>query len=211
MENDQYLMNEMDEMDETNYFYNIIQNKIDESSHKDKIKLIRNKNVFSWLYGNIDFLKKFCYNNKISELKKAEDEWGKKIMENSKTMWSGVFGETVCKELLLLLDIESNKPLKKCGIKPDLETNEYIIEVKNGTYFTNGTAHEKILGVPYKYRNILEVYNKPLFIVCFGRAEKYIKKLGLIDYEQENEFIQLYNKKGIYFIGFKDLIKKITQ
>jgi hypothetical protein len=50
------------------------------------------------------------------------------------------------------------------------------MEVKCGTYYTNGTAHEKILGCPFKYADIPILYSKPLKIVCIGGAEKICRE-----------------------------------
>ena len=49
----------------------------------------------------------------------------------------------------------------------------YYVEVKAGAYTVGGTAHEKILGVPFKYEKIVEKKSKPVLILCIGSAEKF--------------------------------------
>ena len=116
--------------------------------------------VQSWLSGTL----------KMS--KSQEDEWGRKIVAPFRSnkevkAWSGLLGETLIQEMFP----GGWKPEKKKNLKPDWETINYIIEVKTQSWFTPGTAGEKILGVFIKYRNIPELYGKPLLVVCFGRAE----------------------------------------
>ena len=56
----------------------------------------------------------------------------------------------------------------------------YYVEVKAGAYTVGGTAHEKILGVPFKYEKVVEKTNKPVLILCIGSAEKFGWKYGLL-------------------------------
>lgn len=123
--------------------------------------MLSNQTVRSWLLGNV----------KMSKIQ--ENEWGRALVapyrpKNSKAeAWSGVLGEQLIKEMYP----DGWKPVKLNGHKPDWETKDCIIEVKTQSWFTPGTAGEKILGVPVKYRNLPALYNKPLVIVCFGKAE----------------------------------------
>ena len=57
------------------------------------------------------------------------------------------------------------------GYHPDIETDDFVYEVKGQRYFMGGTASEKVLGVPYKYADIPEIYGKPLKIVCVAYQE----------------------------------------
>ena len=88
-------------------------------------------------------------------LKDNEFEWGKKMLllknKNIKVnkQWTNKFGEYICEEIYTLLDKNVYIPKKINHFQPDLETDNEIIEVKTGTYGTEGTAHEKILGVPF--------------------------------------------------------------
>ena len=61
----------------------------------------------------------------------------------------------------ILLDKIVKKPVKKENKQPDWEIDDSILEVKTQTFFTSGTAGDKILGCPFKYANIPELYGKP--------------------------------------------------
>ena len=199
--------------------YETVLTVVEKSLNKDKIVLLKNVEVLQWMLQDFTFLHK---NQKVKKsiMKELEDKWGKNIIEtcllknNINKMWSGVFGEALCKELLLLLDFNITKPKKIGHIEPDLEIDDFIIEIKNGTYFTGGTAHEKILGTPYKYRDVHKLYNKSLFVICLGQAEKYCREIGFLPGEKEQtesqkEFMDFFNKNNINFIGSIDLIDKI--
>ena len=60
------------------------------------------------------------------------------------------------------------KPTKKNHYQPDLETE--ILEVKSQSFYTSGTAGEKILGCHFKYCEIPELYGKNLFIYLHRRS-----------------------------------------
>ena len=102
-----------------------------------------------------------------------ENEWGRALVEQYRPKkskakaWSGILGEQLIRELYP----DGWSPVKLGGFKPDWETKDFLIEVKTQSWFTKGTAGEKILGVPVKYRNLPALYKKPLVIVCFARAE----------------------------------------
>jgi hypothetical protein len=53
----------------------------------------------------------------------------------------------------------------------DLETDNYLYEVKTRNYTTPGTIGEKILGTPYKYSQIYKFSKKPILIVLVGFQE----------------------------------------
>lgn len=208
-------------LDETKrVVYDTVKSVVDKSANNDKIVLLKNKEVLQWMMEDFTFLNR---NNEVkkSKMKELEDEWGKNIVreltkKDIKKMWTGDFGEALCKELLLVLDYNIKNPEKKGHIDPDLETDEYIIEVKNGTYFTGGTAHEKILGIPYKYRDVYKLYNKPLLVVSLGQAEKYCREVGFLNGEKEldekqKEYMDFFNKNNIYFIGSMNLINMILR
>jgi len=117
-----------------------------------------------------------------TKLTAAEAKWGKKTLQSAfpgevqaEKMWTGKIGETIVQEHFP----EGWKPEKKGGMQPDWETREYVYEVKTQSYFTSGTAGEKILGVPLKYRNIPDLYGKPLRILCLAGAEEIAVKFEL--------------------------------
>ena len=91
---------------------------------------------------------------------------------------------------------------------PDFESDKFIIEVKTQTYFTSGTASEKIIGCPFKYADVPLLYNKPLKIICIGGAEKALLEFDIINCSSETKkrFLQIYRDNGIEFMSFRDLI-----
>lgn len=125
---------------------------------------------------------------------------------NINKQWTNLFGEYVSKEFLKNV----KKPKNISGYQPDFEDENYIWEIKTGTYLTGGTAHEKILGCPFKYCEIPELYGKPLKILCIGGAEKICKeKYKNINCENKNltkiKFLDFYKSQGIEFVGFSFL------
>jgi hypothetical protein len=128
--------------------------------------------------------------------------------------WTGPFGQHVCEEIYILLGKKCTKPLKKEGHEPDHEVDEAIVEVKTQTYYTTGTAGEKILGVPLKYAEVPVLYEKPLFIVCLGGAEKVCREkyliLGPKTTPKRKECLEFYKTNlQVEFIGATDLLNSI--
>jgi len=188
------------------------------SNNKDpRITLLRNKNVVQWLFGDLSFLG----SGKKKELKALEDIWGRKTMKQRRPdlkmdkQWTNLFGEYICEEIYFLYGKVVSKPEKKNRLQPDKEIDDAIIEVKTETYYTEGTAGEKILGVPFKYSEVPTLYGKPLKILCIGGAEKACReqygnlpgpKLSLI----KKNILDLYRERGIEYIGMSDLMKELT-
>jgi hypothetical protein len=139
-----------------------------------KMKLLSEPTVVQWLHGDLSFLDE--------QSKESEDKWGRSMLKKLRPdlkldkQWTNRFGEYLCEDLYTLLGKRVSKPVKKHHFQPDLETEDCIIEVKTQTFFTSGTAGEKILGVPFKYAEIPILYSKPLKIVCLGGAEKLSKE-----------------------------------
>jgi hypothetical protein len=133
-----------------------------------KIVLFRNSNVVNWIFGDLSFI---IENIPKSKYKEKEDEWGRNVLKIKRPdlvldkQWTNKFGEHIIEELYMLINKPINKPNKINHLQPDLESEDFIIEVKTQTYYTTGTASEKILGTPYKYADIPTLYNKPLKIV----------------------------------------------
>ncbi len=103
------------------------------------------------------------------------------------------------------------KPERKNHYEPDRETNQFIVEAKTETFFTTGTAGEKILGCPFKYAEVPKLFGKPLRILCMGGAEKaareeYGNLPGLKMSEDKKEFIDFFKAKQIEFVGATDLL-----
>ena len=142
------------------------------------IVLLKQKQVLQWIFDDKSFLPKTDKRN----LKNVEDEWGKKMLKLKRPdlkldgQWTNKFGEHIAEESYEILGKNPKSAIKMTNLMPDLETDDYIVEVKTQTYFTSGTAGEKILGTPFKYRNVPVLYKKPLLIMCIGGAEKMCKE-----------------------------------
>ena len=187
--------------------YNIIQNKSD-----SRIILLRDKNILKWLFGDLSFIKKS---------KNEEDIWGRNVLKIRRKdlkldkQWTNKFGEHICEEIFYLLEKNISIPKKKKHFQPDLENDEYIIEVKTGTYYTTGTASEKILGTPLKYCEIPELYNKKLQIICVGGAEKICReKFCILGNCKKNskikQFLDFYKQHNIEYVAMTDMLKNLV-
>ncbi len=181
------------------------------------IVLLKQKQVLQWIFDDKSFLPKTEKRN----LKNVEDEWGKKMLKLKRPdlkldgQWTNKFGEHIAEELYEILGKNPKSVIKMTNLMPDLETDDYIVEVKTQTYFTSGTAGEKILGTPFKYRNVPVLYKKPLLIMCIGGAEKMCKEnYGILcknKDERASEFIDFYKSMGIEYIGITDILKTIKK
>lgn len=203
-----------------------------ESSEQKSISLLLNKDVLRWIQGDLSFLPE--PENKVSgnskngkpkyektkkqiedERKKNEDAWNIAVMKEKRPDLSlktqskfGPFGEELCKEYFILTGkFDNSHPKKMNGHQLDLETKDEMIESKCGSYYTTGTAGEKILGVPYKYADVYRLYNKPLRIICIGKAEAHNDLVYKSDIP-EREKMKTYWKDEFKttFIGFRELI-----
>ena len=196
-------------------------NKMKENTNQD-IHLLKDPTVIQWLYGDMSFLPPIQSKNKTRDtvvLKKLEDEWGQQMMRGRRPdltldkQWTNRFGEYLCEEILMLLGSQPYKPKNIEGYQPDVEVENAIWEAKAQTYFTSGTAGEKIMGCPVKYAAVPRLYGKPLYILCIGGAEKICREkysilpgpnpipevLGMVEY---------YRTLKIDYIGYTDLLEK---
>jgi len=190
--------------------------------HKDII-LLRQPQVIQWLFGDTSFLPPIERVNKTKDEEKykvLEDAWGQAMLRIRRPdlkldkQWTNKFGEHLCEELFTVLGKTVTKPVKQNHYQPDSETDEFILEAKAQTYFTSGTAGEKILGTPFKYAEIPELYGKPLKIICMGGAEKVCRENygnlpGPKQTVQKQEFIAFYKKMGIEYVGATDILRGI--
>ncbi len=199
--------------------YDIILDKISKSNN-NKIVLLRNRQVIQWLFSDLSFLPDIQKKNKTNDIelyKKEEDKWGRSVLKTRRPdlkldkQWTNKFGEHICEELYMLLGNKISKPKKQEHFQPDLETEHAIIEAKAQTFYTTGTAGEKILGVPVKYANIPILYSKPLYILCMGGAEKLSREqYGNLPGPQCNDnrkkLMDMYKSIGIHYIGATDIL-----
>lgn len=167
--------------------------------------LLDNPDVISWILDE----------PKV-KTKMEEDLWGKSLIRDAPDkQWTNKFGESLCREIYEnILGKRVWRPVKLNGYQPDWETDDEIIEVKTGTYFTKGTAHEKVLGCPFKYAEIPRLYSKPLVIVCLGGAERRCRNLygNLPGPVQANSpekrlFVKFFKLNRITFVGASFLLR----
>jgi len=196
--------------------------KIEDTS----IVLLREREVIQWLFGDLSFLPQIEKKNKSSDnklYKVLEDDWGRIIMKKRRPdlkldkQWTNKFGEHICEELMYLLHRKRTTiPKKKNGLQPDLETDSCMIECKAGTFYTAGTAAEKILGSPFKYAEVPDLYKKPLQIVCMGGAEKVCRESygnlpGKKCTAQKQKVLDFFRELKIEYMGATNLLIQITQ
>jgi hypothetical protein len=200
-------------------FYEFV-SKIENS----EIVLLRRKEVIQWLFGDLSFLPEIEKKNKKSdeEQKKIlEDRWGRAMMKKVRPdlklekQWTNLFGELITKELYILQGKVPKKPEKKGRHQPDLEVDVEIIEAKAQTFFTSGTAGEKILGCPFKYADIPDLYGKPLKILCMGGAEKVCRENygnlpGVTCSPQKKKFLDFFRENRIEYIGASDILRSLS-
>jgi hypothetical protein len=187
------------------------------------IRILRSKEVIQWIFGDLSFLPDITKKNKkhdSDQYKILEDIWGQNTLKIIRPdlkldkQWTNLFGEYICKEIHILLNKIVKKPVKKENKQPDWEIDDAILEVKTQTFFTSGTAGEKILGCPFKYAEIPELYDKPLKIICIGGAEKcsresYGNLAGAKCTRRKQKFLDFFRDNQIEYIGATDILKCI--
>ena len=170
----------------------------------------------------MSFLETIEKKNKTNDEKKyklLEDKWGRNILKIHRPdlkldkQWTNKFGEHLCEEIFTLIGKKVSKPMKKNNYQPDCETENFIIEVKTGTFHTSGTAGEKILGCPFKYCEVPDLYSKPLKILCIGGAEKICREQygnleGVKCSIQKKKFINFFKDNNIEYVGVTDILKE---
>jgi hypothetical protein len=191
------------------------------SNDNSKIVLLRKREVIQWIFGDLSFLSPIEPKNKTSDEAKykiLEDKWGQEMLRIRRPdlkldkQWTNKFGEHICEEIYILLGKNVSIPVKKEHYQPDLEVDDAIIEVKTGTFHTSGTAGEKILGCPFKYAEIPNLYEKPLKILCIGGAEKVCRENygnlpGVKCSIQKKKFLDFFRENRIEYIGASDILK----
>jgi hypothetical protein len=198
--------------------------KFIEKTEDKRIILLRNKEVIMWLFGDLSFLPPIEKKNKTadeSKYKVLEDKWGQNTLKIRRPdlkldkQWTNKFGEHLCEEIYMLTGKEVSKPIKKENYQPDSEIDDAILEAKAGTFYTGGTAGEKILGCPFKYAEIPDLYLKPLRIICMGGAEKICREqygnlAGAKCTRQKKRFLDFFKENKIEYIGATDILKSLV-
>ena len=190
-----------------------------------KVVLLRQKEVVQWLFGDLSFLPEIEKKNKTNDgakYKILEDKWGREMLKTLRRpdlkldkQWTGKFGEHICEEIYFLLGKVVSDAVKKEHYKPDLEVDDAIIKAKCGTFYTDGTAGEKILGCPFKYAEIPDLYGKPLKILCMGGAEKVCRESygnlpGVKCIPQKKKFLDFFRENRIEYIGASDILRSLS-
>ena len=188
------------------------------------IILLKNKEVIQWLFGDLSFLGEIEKKNKTSDEAKykiLEDKWGQETLRVRRPdltldkQWTNKFGEHIVEELYTLQGKIVTKPAKKEHYQPDSEVDDAILEAKAGTFYTSGTAGEKILGCPFKYAEIPDLYEKPLKIVCMGGAERVCREqYGNLDgpkcTPQKKKFLIFFKEMKIEYVAASDILCSIV-
>lgn len=188
------------------------------------IVLLRQKQVIQWLFGDLSFLPEIQKKNKTTDekiYKVLEDKWGQDMLRVRRPdlkldkQWTNKFGEHLCEEIFTLLGKQVSKPVNKQHYQPDAEVDDAILEAKAQTFFTSGTAGEKILGSPFKYAEVPQLYGKPLKILCMGGAEKVCRESygnlpGEKSSAQKQKILECFREIGIEYIGATDILKSLV-
>ena len=186
-----------------------------------RIILMREREVIMWLCGDLSFLPQINKKNKTTDdpqYKVLEDKWGQETLKKKRPdlkldkQWTNKFGEHLVEEFNYILGKEVSKPINKEHYQPDCEVDDAILEAKAQTFYTSGTAGEKILGCPFKYAEIPELYSKPLKIICMGGAERICREQygnlpGAKCSPQKKKFLDFFKENNIEYIGATDILK----
>ena len=122
----------------------------------------------------------------------------------------GKFGERLVEEYYILTgELKTVKPEIKEGHDLDLETIKEMVEVKTGSYFTSGTAGEKIYGVPWKYADVPRLYNKPLLIIIIGGDKKESELVCNSNVPEREHMKEFWRNQNITFTCFKKLLNSL--
>ena len=185
-----------------------------------RIILMREREVIMWLCGDLSFLPQINKKNKTTDdpqYKVLEDKWGQETLKKKRPdlkldkQWTNKFGEHLVEEFNYILGKEVSKPINKEHYQPDCEVDDAILEAKAQTFYTSGTAGEKILGCPFKYAEIPELYSKPLKIICMGGAERICREQygnlpGAKCSPQKKKFLDFFKENNIEYIGATDIL-----
>jgi len=175
---------------------------------------IINKKVIKWIKNDIYFLNLISKYG-IQKAKNIENNFGNRILykyygyNKNVYNWSGILGECLVKSLLEKNGYNVYSPSKINNYIPDLETDDFIYEIKTRKYTSTGSVGEKILGVPYKYSDIPILYKKPLKIVLVGYQEyEAINKFNLFNPISKNKqkLNNIWKDMGIEFVKGSELL-----
>jgi hypothetical protein len=161
-----------------NYISRIEVNYLHISENNDIIKKYIIDNKFNWIHENYYYVSKFInyiFGN-VDNLNKDDELLLLNIIFKCEN--TGRIGELIFEKYLKMKRINYSSQFKvninnKTYIQKaildfkDIDNNDYF-EIKFGIYNMTGTAYEKILNVPHKYRNLNK---RNLYIILIGKQE----------------------------------------
>ena len=149
--------------------------------------ILKDLRVYKWLCGDTSFLE----GRTLKDREAAESAWGEELKQLLSTptdaSWTGPVGEYIAAALLTVSGktVHPKKryyhydPSDKRTILSDGELDDYVLEVKSQTYFTPGTAGDKIPTVARKYVWVPRVSGKKVWVICLGKAEQIARTYRL--------------------------------
>jgi hypothetical protein len=146
-----------------------------------------------------------------------EKKWGNTIIgDNHNNQWTTKLGQALVFECLEQLGENPRMPKKKNHYLPDIETDDFIYEVKTRSWTTSGTAGEKVYGTPLKYAEIPLLYGKPLIIVCVAYQEYELlfgntPIFGEHVRDMQEEFLDFYKQHNIEFEQCTKLVELLSK
>lgn len=147
------------------------------------------QSLLNWIFHNRDNLNK-----------EQEDQL---MINEFQTTNYGLIGEKIFEKYILLkqLNYESQFKIDKFRLDYKVMKDKKVIyyEIKTRRYNMTGTAGEKILNVPHKYKNIIKTDNDNLVIVLIGLFPND---------EQNQKYITFFKQNHTKFVKFTDLLIK---
>lgn len=120
--------------------------------------------------------------------------------------FSGMFGEKLFEEYLILTNQKYKKQVQIDDFRPDFITDTKIIEIK--TTITRSNKYENLIYSPFKYFNLSLKLKKNIDVVMIG----YDKALFMQSVENNPLFlnhVKNLKKHNIEYVFFSDLVKII--
>lgn len=191
------------------------------------MSLLENTSVIRWCYkGVTDYTLADGTNTErliVASLK--EREWGNELMGTvDGGQWTTTFCQNLVKEALIKKGCTNvrattfrKSSLRNKRYDPDLECDDLVYEIKGRNWTTTGTAGEKILGVPLKYGEVPNLYEKPLQIILVGYQEYEARNMwqfgDLLNPDNQTqelkEALEYHKRHNIEYVGFTDILKEI--
>jgi hypothetical protein len=173
---------------------------------------LNNKDIVKWILCDEKYINMSNNKYKYKNIEKNDGNlWNKTYFGSIKytIQWTTLFSENLTKYILKQTGKKIYKPKNINGLKPDIETDDAIYEVKCRSYTIEGTIGEKIFGCLFKYRNVPILYKKPLFIILCGYQEYEAKYKFKINDDDVKHHLKSFNESNIYFLFLSDLYKSI--